>query len=57
MAPSAKAGGGGKSRSGAAAAGAAQNATQRTVQTRSQKAGLQVRQHCIFRSEKPSQAH
>ncbi|KAF9528823.1 histone H2A.Z [Crepidotus variabilis] len=43
MAPSAKAGGGGKSKAGAAAASAAnaQTGAPRTIQTRSQKAGLQ----------------
>ncbi|KAF9478573.1 histone 2A [Pholiota conissans] len=42
MAPAAKSGGsGGKSRSGAPASGTAQTAPQRSVQTRSQRAGLQ----------------
>ena len=43
MAPVAKPGGGGKSKSGASAAGGAAQAQPRTISTRSQKAGLQVR--------------
>jgi len=41
MPPKAKSGGGGKSKSGAPAPGTAQPAQQRTIQTRSQRAGLQ----------------
>jgi len=44
MAPASKAGGGGKSK-GAAPVGAPASGTPRTIQTRSQKAGLQV---CLF---------
>ena len=43
MAPTAKSGGGGKSKSGAPAAGGAGQTQPRTISTRSQKAGLQVR--------------
>ncbi|KAF8811902.1 histone 2A [Phlegmacium glaucopus] len=41
MAPAAKSGGGGKSKSGAPAAGGAAQTQPRTISTRSQKAGLQ----------------
>ena len=44
MAPAAKSGGGGKSKSGATAAGVAGQTQPRTISTRSQKAGLQVRE-------------
>jgi histone H2A len=44
MAPIAKSGGGGKSKSGAPAAGGAGQTQPRTISTRSQKAGLQVRE-------------
>ena len=43
MAPTAKSVGGGKSKSGAPAAGGAAQTQPRTISTRSQKAGLQVR--------------
>ena len=43
MAPAAKLGGGGKSKSGAPAAGGAGQTQPRIISTRSQKAGLQVR--------------
>lgn len=44
MAPTAKSGGGGKSKSGAPTAGGATQTQPRTISTRSQKAGLQVRE-------------
>ena len=51
MAPAVKSGGGGKSKPGATAPGSSQPAQGRTIQTRSQRAGLQVRGYRNYRND------